>query len=691
MERQKRMQSRNVLPFMVLFWCTSGCTGSEKSTPNQPQDRLTDQGVPADAMLTQMCLAEPGTVPEFLQQLGCIEDFHVLASTPVDGSIPGARSVKTVIDRFDENALYFQNSEQYPIHWEFASAHLSGRGLPVVPMLSSFNTTEYSSPSRRFVLGALTHYEGPDIYCLELSPYDAADAHMISAAYREIAAATWLGSRLYFHPTSKRLEDVAATFGDEIPIITTDQLFDGIDYQPLNVAESYGRLVFVTAAELETTFLSFRDIAVLDEVPNDVSVLMGIITGAFQTPLSHINVLSRNRGTPNMALRNAFENESLRALEGRWVRLRVSLSEYEIEAVTQAEANTWWEANKPGEVQVPGANLEQRTLMDIEDIVDISTDDIHEGIKAGTRAYGGKAAHYSVLAQIEGVPSPKAFAIPIAYFFDFMEQHGFTDQVRAMLADPEFTGSPAVRDARLQALRDAMETAPLDPAFEAAVIAKLRAEYPGIRMRFRSSTNAEDLEGFTGAGLYRSKSGDPDDPDDSIAEAIRKVWASVWFFRAFEERSYRSIDHLGVGMALLVHRSFPDEEANGVALTNNPFDPQGLEPAFYVNVQQGEASVVLPPPGVTTDEFLYFYDRPDQPITYLSRSSLVPEGGTVLDSSQVSALGDALNRVRNFFAPIYGQRDGVASRWWAMDVEFKFDGEPGMTPTLFIKQARPFQ
>ena len=57
-------------------------------------------------------------------------------------------------------------------------------------------------------------------------------------------------------------------------------------------------------------------------------------------------------------------------------------------------------------------------------------------------------------------------------------------------------------------------------------------------------------------------------------------------------------------MALLVHHNFPDEAANGVAVTANPFDPSGLEPGFYVNVQQGgDAEVVAPPPGVTSDEF----------------------------------------------------------------------------------------
>ena len=32
----------------------------------------------------------------------------------------------------------------------------------------------------------------------------------------------------------------------------------------------------------------------------------------------------------------------------------------------------------------------------------------------------------------------------------------------------------------------------------------------------------------------------------------------------------------------------------------------------------------------------------------------------------------------------------AATDWWAMDVEFKFDGPAGEQPSLFIKQARPF-
>lgn len=594
--------------------------------------------------------------------------------------------MKTSIDRDADMTLSFQNSVTYPIHWDFLSEHRSvNQGLPRVPSLGEFNLTEYYSPSRRFILGAMTHYEGPDKWVYQIAPYDTADLEMIADAFYSIAEHAFVGAELYFHPTSQTLETLAEDLPEDIPVITTQELFEGIDYQPLNPAESVGQLRFVNAVDLDTAFVGFRDIVVLDHVPNDISVTQGIITAEFQTPLSHINVLSQNRGTPNMALREATTNEELTALAGKWVRLTVELSEYRIEEVTKEEADAWWEEHKPAEVQVPGVDLEKNTLTDCEMMIDPDAEDLREEFKAATRAYGGKAANYAGLTHIEGLPVPKAFGIPVYFYMQFMEENGFDQRVRDLLEDPDVQADAAVRDAELESLRDDMMVAPVNADFEAALTEKLETEFAGIRMRFRSSTNAEDLDGFTGAGLYTSKSADLESEIDPPIDAIREVWSSVWYFRAFEERSYRSIDHLAVGMALLVHHSFPDEEANGVALTGNPFDKTGVSPAFYVNVQYGEASVVQPATGITTEEFLYFHDLPGQPVTYLSNSNLVSPGERVLTNSQVQDLGAALASIRTFFAPAYQQ-----SPWWAMDVEFKFDGEPGETPELFVKQARPF-
>jgi hypothetical protein len=461
-----------------------------------------------DEATTPVCTLGDGADPDFSREIGCRDDFLALASEPLDSSIPGARSVKTVIDRVDDDALYFQNSERYAIHWEFVSEHLSGDPHPIVPMLSSFNTTEYYSPSRRFMLGAVTYYAGADRYCYEIAPYDAADEEMIAKAYSSIADHSFIGKNLYFHPTSEAVERVADDLPSSVRIMTTDELFEGVDYQALNQAESYGRIRFISEAELLTEYVSFRDIVVLDTVPNDISVTMGIITSDFQTPLAHINVLSQNRGTPNMALRDAFENEELRALDGKWVRLKVGGSDYEIEEVDRDEADLWWDEQKPAEVQVPGMNLEVTDLRDIAATIDLEAEELFDAVKTGTRAFGGKAAHFGGLAHVEDLPIPQAFAIPVYYYSQFMEQNGFDLRVAELLEDPDFQDSAEVRDAELEALRDDMKVAPVDADFEALLRAKLEEDFPGVRMRFRSSTNAEDLDGFTGAGLYTSKSGE---------------------------------------------------------------------------------------------------------------------------------------------------------------------------------------
>ncbi|WP_395835342.1 PEP/pyruvate-binding domain-containing protein [Archangium violaceum] len=663
----------------LFVWVTFALVLSCSSPPSAP---------PRQEPAAVCVLADEASTPEFLKRIGCQRDFHALASEPLDTSIPGARSVKVVLDGFDGDALYFQNSQKYAIHYAFVSSHLSGHGLPLVGSLADFNQTEYYAPDRRFLLGSVTYYEGPGVWALEIAPYDTASAEMLTRLYEAVRNAGYFGSELVFHPTSQAVEAEAKHLAPAIRVMTTDELYAAIDYQPLNLATSVGRLRFVTADELKTTYLAYRDIVVLDRLPNDISAVVGIITEEFQTPLSHVNVLSQNRKTPNMGLRQAMSHPQLRALEGKWVRLTVSAFNWSIEEVTNEEADAYWEAHKPVPVVLPAADLTVTDLRDIEDVVVEGQGPLRESIKAAVPAFGGKAAHYSLLARTAGLPVRKAFAIPAFYYVQFMEENGFFARVDALLADPTFKEKPEVRDARLKELRAEMKKAPVNAELQALLKAKLAADYPGLSMRFRTSTNSEDLEGFPCAGCYESHTGDPSDWED-VLEAIRKTWASVWLFRTFEEREYNSIPHKSVVMALLVHHNFPDEEANGVALTANPFDPSGLQPGFYVNVQTGgDAEVVHPPPGITSDQFIYEFHQPGLPLTYLSHSNLVGTGQTVLTSAQVFELGKALALIHERFSPAYGPRAGHTG-WYAMDVEFKFDGEPGEPPRLSVKQARP--
>ncbi len=635
------------------------------------------------------CTIPSGEVPDYSSQIGCWDDFSTLASDPLDASIPGASSVKTVIDRSDDYAMYFQNSEKYAIHWEFAWENLSGDGLPLVPDLGLFNTTEYYSPSRRFLLGAITYYEEPDIWAYEIAPYDTAAAELINKAYRLISDAAYFEPVLYFHPGSESVQERVPDLGADVRVITTDELFAGITYQPLNLGCSMGSLGFYEAAEVET--VSSREIVVLEAVPNDISVVSGIVTATWQTPLSHINVLSQNRGTPNMALRDAWEHEDLRALEGEWVELCVESMDWSIRQVTQEEADEWWEEFRPDPLEVTPMDLTVTDLRDNVEILDLETYDLGDAITAAVPTFGGKATHYGGLALIgEDVPHPDAFVIPMYYYHQHMEQAGLLEQAEAMLQDDNFLGDATVRRERLEELQAAIINAEIDADFLALVSDKLETDYPDTRMRFRSSTNAEDLNGFNGAGLYDSESAELGSASDPVDVAIKTVWASLWSYRAYEEREYYSIAHIDIGMAVLSHHSFPDEEANGVAITANIYDTTGMEPAFYVNVQLGEESVVQPEAGVTSDIFMYYYDMPGQPIVFLDHSSLVEEDETVLSNAQTYELGTALSAIHSYFYEVYGS----SSDFYGMDVEFKFDDswddDDSDEPSLYVKQARPY-
>jgi hypothetical protein len=515
---------------------------------------------------------------------------------------------------------------------------------------------------------------------------------MIARLFRALARATYVGPVLGFHPTSEALAAVAADLPADVPVVTTDELYAGIDYQPLSLGTAVGRVHFTTAAALETEYVSYQDIVVLDEAPNDISIVQGIITQTFQTPLSHINVLSRNRHTPNMGLRGALTNADLVAFDGQLAKLVVTADAWTIESVTEAEAEQWWADHAPTPVTLPPMNLTETAFRDIEDVTPEPTgaQTLRDNLKETVRAYGGKAAHYSILVRTDDVPIKPAFAIPLYYYDQFMRDHGFYDRVAAMNDDPTFATDPAVRDAALATLRADIMLATLDPAFESTLLARVAAYPAGTKLRFRSSSNSEDLDGFPCAGCYNSYSAFIADLAD-MQDAIKHVFADVWQFRTFEERAYYGVAHASVGMALLVHQSFSDEEANGVAVTANPFVSNGLDPAFYVNVQQGgDVEVVSPPPGVTSDQLLYYFDQPNQPVAYVTHSSLTG-GAAVLTTTQLHELGVALDAIRERFSEAYGPAAGNDG-WYAMDVEFKFDDEadPGNPATLYVKQARPY-
>jgi hypothetical protein len=191
----------------------------------------------------------------------------------------------------------------------------------------------------------------------------------------------------------------------------------------------------------------------------------------------------------------------------------------------------------------------------------------------------------------------------------------------------------------------------------------------------------EDLVGFNGAGLYTSRSAAARSSVRPISRALADVWASTYSFRAFEERRLFNVDESQVAMAVLIHRGFPGEEANGVAITKNVVDPSRF--GYYVNAQVGEISIVNPEGDFVPEQLLYKAFVPPE-VTVLARSS-VTAGQPVMSEQEVFRLacviGAAHNRFRDHYADVIDPKD------FALDVEFKIDGP---NRDVIVKQARPW-
>ena len=212
----------------------------------------------------------------------------------------------------------------------------------------------------------------------------------------------------------------------------------------------------------------------------------------------------------------------------------------------------------------------------------------------------------------------------------------------------------------------------------ASVQTYISETYGNIRVRFRASSKTAALPGFTGAGLYTSISGQLENEERAIDDAIRTVWASLYLQRAYDERRYHRIDESQVAMGILIHPAFLSEKANGVVISRNILEP--IRNQDYINVQIGEASVANPAPGVTTEQIVY--DRVRDPnFTVLARSSLT-RGEPILTESEVRRVSCLVNQIEAHFQAL----DPMKNPWLPSMLNSNWWGDRN----IIIKQARPY-
>jgi len=594
------------------------------------------------------------------------EAYKAFRGKPLSDKFSNIESVKVIYDLRKQKMYYF-NSTLIPLHYDFVINYLHyNHDLEV------FNNDNYSNTqkNRDFLLGNLNHIKGTDKWIFELAASDHMPIELIERFFNLVKKSTFIGENLKFYLNNPEQMEWFRLEQFKIPCVKSDYIFNEIQYQEVVSGTNIGILRQYKIKDLEKVKPNPDEIVVLDGTPDILPNVRGIIVNELQTPLSHLVLLGKNRKIPIMAYTMALKDENIKKLISKKVELKIKSDTFFIK-----------ETDKKIVLKINSKKKKLTIDNTVTDLVDLS-----KIPKKGVNYIGSKAQNMAYLIAIsKEIPfrTPEdAHAIPFYFYTKHIQKESISPLIKELLAFPKKDSTVWINQ-QLKKIRDAIKKEPVDPE----LISKLNMAFKNAKFknfRFRSSTNAEDLDDFNGAGLYDSKTGILGDSIKTFEKAIKQVWASVWNEASYNERELFGIDEQNIAMGVLVHRSFPDELANGVVITKNIFR-QNFS-GITVNVQKGENSVVKPEKGEICEQFVAYHfnsgtNDDDFDVDYTSNSNL-NDNEPLLSRKEMSRLFMVSKKIEEKMYRYWRK-----SLFHPVDIEFKIVGE---NRDLYIKQVRPF-
>lgn len=641
---------------------------------------------------------------------------------PFRASSPdGVGWIKFTLLLDDPTTIYFQDSNAYPFHYDWATEFVVAyQGMTP----SEFDQITLFEDGQQAVLGSilLPPYSPsappaemiPEygIQLVRQDPYDPADVVSLFYAVKAAVSAD-PGVQVFYFPSFEQAasaEEHADYLASEGVIVSSTAR-----WATGNVCYAHGwalgTLKYFPGWMIQTAYnsgsLGPGDILLTDGVPADLPPLAGLITLAPSTPSSHVAILAEGYGIPFTYLALAEDAARADELVGNAIVLRAfgaagggcDVRMIDLEGVlTPQQMEEILELKAPQPVNIPP--------MAAYGAYSAPTDGL---VLSDIQYFGGKAAHFSLLR----TAIPDHSRVSGAFSFDlwnaFMDQQlpveeTLRENIEARLSGYTWPPDMGALATDLHAIRQMIRSetsTSFAPALEDAIIDMLTdPQYdfdPYQRIRFRSSSNAEDGESFTAAGLYESFSGcladdlepgsggpsfcNPDQPERrGVFRAIRRVLASFYNDNAFLERLRHGIDESEVGMAVLVHHSFPDEIelANGVAVLDKG---AGTTRTIRLVTQKGAVSVTNPTDGSEPEVVDVSVFTFSTLLTLRQYSNLVPIGATVLEWEQeYRDLIDLLVAVADEYAQVTGKSI------YRLNFEYK---KIAPDDVLMVNQVRP--
>ncbi|MCA9189766.1 MAG: PEP/pyruvate-binding domain-containing protein [Pirellulaceae bacterium] len=580
----------------------------------------------------------------------------------IDTFLAGLEFVKFTLDgaRSENPDLYFINTVNHRGHPQFGRAVGLGRGGQDQMKGVLVYRPRLLSPSGN-----------PGLYTFEFEPNDQYPFDMVKFARDQLVAKMpILKGNIAYYPRSRAMNsyqrDKLLYDNSDLPVyLDEDLLLSDVAYLPMNNAESFGRLRILN----DDLHPSARDIVLCKSLPNELPRVAGMITAVRQTPLSHVNLRAVQDSVPNAFIKNAGQLPQISKLIDKYVYYKVTADGFELREAKTEEVEKHFENLRPLQPQVPARDLSNTK---IRKLTQLGFDD--------AKSIGTKAANIATMHAFEFPAGtlPDGYAVPFYFYDEFMKHNGLYDVVKKLLNDQHFHNDREVQTAKLAELRQLITNAAV-PDWMLQSFDEVQRAFPaGTNIRCRSSTNNEDLPGFSGAGLYDSFTHRPE--NGNLATTVKRVYASLWNDRAFEERQFYRIDHQATAMGVLLHPNYKGELANGVAVTDDIlYDTHGN---YYVNTQIGEDLVTNPEEESTPEEILLGWYKQDG-IQVMQRSNRAEDGKLLLSDSQLDELRDRLARIHSRFRKLYGHSK---SDRFAMEIEFKITADGN----LAVKQARPW-
>jgi hypothetical protein len=315
-------------------------------------------------------------------------------------------------------------------------------------------------------------------------------------------------------------------------------------------------------------------IYLLPETTSELPPVAGILTAGEGNPLSHVQLLARNLGIPNVGV-DATLVPQLLARTGKRVILAVSPAG----SVQLSEDSGQW--NEIVGQESSAADMLIRpdlTKLDLHDRQLVPTSQLRASDSG--RTVGPKAANLGELAYHYPDQVAPGLAIPFGVFrhlltqpLDGAGQDVFTWMVEQYAALRTLPKGSTQRATTTEALRQRLQQwilqADPDRVFRQQLrtaMAQVFGEDGTYGVFVRSDTNVEDLPGFTGAGLNLTV------PHvvgfDRVLQALAQVWASPFSQRAYAWRQSHMAQPEHVYPAVLLMRSVPVEKS-GVMVTQD--------------------------------------------------------------------------------------------------------------------------